>query len=351
MTSPTRLTLNDVARHAGVSRGTASNVFTHPDRVRAELRERVEAVARQIGYAGPDPRGRLLRAGKFNAIGYVVPGAYGFVNVIESPYGREMLLGISEACDAAGVSLTLIDGRPELIDAAIDNALIDGLIVGNGGNVSIVERAARRRMRVAIVDIGAGPEVSSVGIDAYGGAKLAAEHLTALGHRRFAIVSVRRTQGPPIVHAPGRAASDVTDGCPLDREKLRGYAEALAAAGLDINGVPLIETVPWQTGIGATVQAAAPDATAILVMSDRQAMTLLGDVQQRDIQIPEQLSIIGFDGVAEGETSLPPLTTIEQPTREKARTAAELVLGEAPPRQTILPVRLIVRASTGPAPA
>ena len=351
MRSPTRLTLNDVARHAGVSRGTASNVFTHPDRVRPEVRERVEAVAREIGYGGPDPRGRLLRAGKFNAIGYVVPGAYGFVNLLESPYGREMILGVSEACDAAGVSLTLIDGRPEQIDAAIDNALIDGLIVGNGGNVAILERAARRRMRIAIVDVGAGPDVSSVGIDAYGGARLAAEHLTALGHRRFAIISVRRTQGPPLVHAPGRTATEITDGRQLDREKLRGYTEALAESGISIHDVPLLETVPWQTDIGLALRAAAPEATAVLVMSDRQALTLLCDLARLDVQVPEQLSIIGFDGVGEAADSQPPLTTIEQPIREKARRAAEFALADTPPEQVILPVKLVVRASTGPVPA
>ncbi|HMN85481.1 MAG TPA: LacI family DNA-binding transcriptional regulator, partial [Bauldia sp.] len=60
--------LADVARAAGVSQGTASNVFNRPELVRAEVRERVEAAARSLGYAGPDPKGRLLRAGKVNAI-------------------------------------------------------------------------------------------------------------------------------------------------------------------------------------------------------------------------------------------------------------------------------------------
>ncbi|QND65301.1 LacI family transcriptional regulator [Mesorhizobium loti] len=64
-------TLADVGRVAGVSRGTVSNVFNHPDLVRSDLRQRVEAAARQLGYDGPDPRGRVLRDGKFNAIGLI----------------------------------------------------------------------------------------------------------------------------------------------------------------------------------------------------------------------------------------------------------------------------------------
>ena len=117
-----RLTLVDVAREAGVSRGTASNVFTHPERVRPEVRERVLVAAQVIGYAGPDPRGRLLRAGQFKALGLIVPGEYGFVNLIESPYGRDLLLGVSEGCDAAGVSMTMIDGRPGQVGAAVQGA-------------------------------------------------------------------------------------------------------------------------------------------------------------------------------------------------------------------------------------
>jgi DNA-binding LacI/PurR family transcriptional regulator len=350
MTARPRLTINDVARAAGVSRGTVSNVFSHPDRVRPEVRERVEAIARDIGYGGPDPRGRLLRRGRFGAIGYVVPGAYGFVNLIESPFGREMLLGVSDACDAAGISLTLIDGRAEQIEAAVDNALVDGLIIGTAGSASIVERATRRGMRVAIVDVAGDPAISSVSIDAFTGARDAARHLLDLGHRRLAIVAVRRTQGPPIVHPLRRKATEVSDGGPLDREKLRGYAEALASAGLDINTVPLIETVPWQADIGTTLRNAAPDATGILVMSDRQAMTLLRDLSQLGTRVPEQLSIVGFDGVPDGENAIPPLTTIEQPMREKARRATELALSDGPPQHSMLPVKLLLRASTGPAP-
>ncbi|RYE09806.1 MAG: LacI family transcriptional regulator [Hyphomicrobiales bacterium] len=351
MPTPARLTINDVARAAGVSRGTVSNVFSHPERVRPELRERVETVARDIGYGGPDPRGRLLRRGKFGAVGYVVPGAYGFVNLIESPFGREMLLGVADACDAAGISLTLIDGRAAQIEAAVDNALVDGLIIGTAGSAPVIERAMRRGMRVAIVDVAADAAISSVSIDAVTGAKLAARHLLDLGHRRFAIVSVRRTQGEPIDHAPGRRTTTLRDGGPLDREKLRGYSEALTAAGLDINAMPVLETVPWQADIGPALFAAAPDATAILVMSDRQAMTILRDFARLGRRVPEQASIVGFDGVPDGAAALPPLTTIEQPTREKARRATELALSAGPAQHSMLSVKLLVRASSGPAPA
>src|SRR5271166_4056397 len=72
--------LVDVAKAAGVSRGTASNVFNNPELVRPKLRQRVEAAARELGYLGPDPKGRLLRAGKFNSIGVMPPSDWGVVD-------------------------------------------------------------------------------------------------------------------------------------------------------------------------------------------------------------------------------------------------------------------------------
>src|SRR5690606_36521353 len=103
--------LADVAKAAGVSQGTASNVFNRPDLVRDEVRQRVVATAQALGYAGPDPKGRLLRAGKVNAIGVATaePLAYFF----EDPFARVLMTGISEACDANGAGLSLVSAMSE----------------------------------------------------------------------------------------------------------------------------------------------------------------------------------------------------------------------------------------------
>lgn len=97
--------LADVAKAAGVSHGTASNVFSHPEIVREEVRERVKAAADALGYTGPDPKGRLLRAGKVNAIGVATaqPLSYFF----DDPFARVVMSGISEICDATGAGLSL----------------------------------------------------------------------------------------------------------------------------------------------------------------------------------------------------------------------------------------------------
>ncbi|RVA16870.1 LacI family transcriptional regulator, partial [Mesorhizobium sp. M7A.F.Ca.CA.004.11.2.1] len=105
-TRPVRLA--DIAKAAGVSHGTASNVFARPEIVREEVRERVKAAAEAMGYGGPDPKGRLLRAGKVNAIGVATaePLSYFF----DDPFARVMMASISQACDATGAGISLVSG-------------------------------------------------------------------------------------------------------------------------------------------------------------------------------------------------------------------------------------------------
>ena len=92
------VTLADVAKAARVSKATVSNVFSRPERVRVEMRERVEAAAEALGYGGPDPRGRMLSSGKVNAIGVVPPAAFGISLFFKDPYAQLFLAGVSEVC-------------------------------------------------------------------------------------------------------------------------------------------------------------------------------------------------------------------------------------------------------------
>ena len=115
--------LIDVARAANVSRSTASNVFTNPERVRPQLRAQVEAAAKTLGYAGPDPKARLLRAGKVNAVGVVVPGQWGVADTLRSPVFVQFLQGVAKACDKAGASIVLLpDAWSEYRDRGLAHA-------------------------------------------------------------------------------------------------------------------------------------------------------------------------------------------------------------------------------------
>ncbi len=339
-------TLADVGRAAGVSRGTVSNVFNHPEMVRADLRLRVEAAARQLGYDGPDPRGRVLRDGKFNAIGLIPPGAYAIADLIRSPYGRALTLGVSLACDEAGATLSLINGSDDRRTPTIKDALVDGFILGHSTDIALITSAQRRRLPFVIIENDAGPDVNSIRIDGRGGALAAARHLTDLGHRRFAILSVRRTSGPPIILKPGMDKWGITAGFQLDHDRLDGFAQGLAQVGLSLADVPIIETTPGDPTAGAVVLDQAPEATAILTMSDWQAITVLDEAARRGISIPEHVSVVGFDGTAEAARTTPPLTTVAHDIVEKGRLAAATVFAGGPPRQIVMPVELVIRGST-----
>ena len=239
--------------------------------------ERVKAAAQQLGYDGPDPRGRVLRDGKFNAIGFMPPGDYAIAEMVRSPYGRELVLGASLACDEAGATLSLVNGTDETRTSTIREALVDGFILGHSADIELIASAQRRRLPFVILESEAGPAVNSIRIDGRSGALMAVRHLTALGHRHFAILSVRRTYGPPIVHMPGRVKRAIKAGFQLDHERLEGFAQGLAEVGLSIDDVAIIETTPGDQSAGAVVFDRVPEATAILTMSDWQAITVLNE--------------------------------------------------------------------------
>jgi DNA-binding LacI/PurR family transcriptional regulator len=348
MKKPVRL--SDVARAAGISLGTASNAFNRPALVRSEMRDLVHATARELGYSGPDPIGRLLMGAKAHAIGVLPPGDMPVSHAIGSPYFRDFMRGIAEVCDEYDSSLLVISGAQDRKTWAIRNALVDGFILGHVEEAALVS-ARQRKVPFVAIDMGAGPQSHSVRVDGRDGARQAAEHLLSLGHRRFAIASVLRKPAEAVWHSPAKSERRLAAGFPIDAEKLLGYADALASAGLSIDDLPIVEFHLVSPGVEAgarTLLDRCPEATAILAMSDRQAIAILAEAKARKIDVPGDLSVVGFDDAENAIFADPPLTTIAQPTVEKGRIAARLLFEGAPPRQVVLPTRLVVRASTAP---
>jgi DNA-binding LacI/PurR family transcriptional regulator len=342
--------LSDVAKAAGVSQGTVSNVFNRPQLVREEVREHVRAVAKELGYTGPDPKGRLLRAGKVNAIGVAAtePLAFFFTD----PFARELMTGITEACDAngAGISLVSAASEEELV-WNIRSALVDGLILFclDGAN-TLVESARERKLPFVALSLGLeDPTIPAVGIDNVAAARVAAEHLLALGHRRFAILTMKLREtgsGPRSMEEVMRTVFSAT------RDRVVGYAQALKAADVEIARVPIFETQSDAATVGAALEqifASAEPPTAILAESDKIALLALDWFAARGISVPGDISIIGFDGVPKGAESTPPLTTMAQSIAEIGRRAVKLIIdGKGKPRREAVDVELVVRGSTAP---
>jgi DNA-binding LacI/PurR family transcriptional regulator len=343
--------LADVARAAGVSQGTASNAFAKPELVRTEVRERVEQAARSLGYHGPDPKGRLLRAGRVNAIGVVAMDDLSYF--FNDPFSREFMIGVAEVCDNRGAGIALVSAVDRNSAAwGIDTALVDGFIVQcmEDGD-RLIELARRRRLPFVAVDVDPGPDASSIMVDDRSGARQAAEHLLALGHRRFGILSLEITADGRTGPIDRARRSQARYGATRDR--LAGYEDAISAAGLDLDDMVIVESGNDRRGAAegaATLLDVAPDITAVLAMSDVLALAMIGEAQRRGRDVPEDLSVVGYDDVPEAARAEPPLTTVAQPIVEKGRLAARMIFDPGPPRKETLPVRLVPRGSTGPAP-
>ena len=308
------------------------------------------AAARSVGYRGPDPKGRLLSAGKVNAIGVatVEPLAYFF----EDPFARVLMTGITEACDASGTGISLVSAASEE-DLAwnVSSALVDGFILFClEGAEKLIALSRERQLPFVALDFGHTDEAMSVvGIDNAAGARLAAQHLAELGHRRFAVLAMEFAPG-----GSGRAsmervnASTYSSSC----DRVLGAFEALAAFGIDTADVPVFETQSDAATIHSALEAlfAVPaPPTAILAHSDRIAFVALDWLKARGLSVPGDVSIVGFDGVPESASSRPPLTTIQQPIAEIGRRAVRAILDHGGEiwRERV-EVELVVRGSTAP---
>jgi DNA-binding LacI/PurR family transcriptional regulator len=343
--------LRDVARAAGVSQGTASNVFNRPDVVRPEVRERVHEAASKLGYAGPSLTGRLLRAGKVNAIG--VATAEPLTYFFEDQWARTAMLALSAACDRRGAGLSLVSsGNDERMAWNIQSALVDGLVLlcAEEGRALVGETEKRELPFVALgMEEGLG-DTPGIAIDNRGGAEAAAAHLLGLGHKRVAILGIGEMWNG---HLP--TPEQVLEAPYLTvRDRVLGYWAGLEQGGIDRRDIPYADTDSTHEGVWAAMEqlfALAAQPTAILGMSDRVALFAMGWLASRGLRVPQDVSVIGFDGVPEAADAVPALTTVQQPFETMAELAVAAILdGEPIDPEAVLPLPLTLRDSTGPAP-
>ena len=353
MTGSGQPTLQTIADAMGVSKTTVSNAYNRPDQLTAELRERILAVANELGYAGPNPSARSLRTGKTGAIGVLFTGslAYG----LSEPTSVALLRGMAAASEDGDLGLLLLPAPGDELHgaAAIRNASVDGFVVYSVPEPHpALQLVLDRRLPTVIVDE---PDLGSahayIGIDDERGAQLAAEHLIELGHRNIAVVvgEVRTDGHAGVVDAERRRRPAST----IISSRFAGYEAAFAAAGLDWDAAMIVEAGK------NTPQAARAAAelllhedrrpTAILATSDQLALGVLLEASSQGIRVPDQLSVVGFDDVPRAAVSNPPLSTVRQPLYEKGRVAIRLLGNAAGSMRVELPIEFVARDSTGPA--
>ena len=352
-----RATVKEVAAEAGVSPATVSNAYNRPDQLSPEVRQRILAVAKNLGYTGPDPVARGLRRRRTGVMGVLYPDrlSYAFAD----PVSVMFLEGVSEAAEEARLGLLLVPGTPRgaIGPAAVDEAAVDGFVVYClAEDDPLVDAALGRRLPVALVEQPSREGVPSVATDDVVGARAAAEHLLGLGHERLGVVSLELT--PDVRSGLADLARQRGATYRPSRLRLQGYAAAVEAAGIAWEGVPVYEvaeSTPEQGRIAAeALLAHDPRPTAILVQSDQAALGVLEAARMLGLSVPGDLSVVGFDDIPAASHTEPPLTTVFQSHVEKGLTAGRMLVAqlreEELPGAKLLPTRLVVRGSTAGPP-
>lgn len=343
-----RSRIDDVARRAGVSKTAVSFAFNQPDNLNPATRERILAVAAEIGYR-PSPIARRLARRRTDQIGLVVPQSSH--DIFANPFLPELMRGIGDVCDAEGIAVVIVPPVHGSIARAVESALVDGLILlGLAADHPDLDEVRRSGMPLVGLDIEGMEEVDVIGLEDEQGACLAAEHLRALGHRHLAVVLMAEHPDTPVDELHGISARRLDGvrrayGLPAGAD-----ASADGHVRLDVLSSPVTE----EGGRVAFDEVAAldPMPTAVFAMSDVSAIGVMGAALDAGLDVPRDLSIVGFDDIPAASWTTPRLTTVHQPIRQKGRRAAQRLIGairsgsDHRPVVELLPTRLVVRGSS-----
>jgi LacI family transcriptional regulator/LacI family repressor for deo operon, udp, cdd, tsx, nupC, and nupG len=325
------VTLADVAAAAGLSGSTVSRALSDPDKVNASTRDRVLRIAAQMGYV-PNHTARSLTIGRTDLLGLLVPD-------IANPFFPPIIKAVQSRAGAKSRTVVVADTdehpSDELESARRLRKRTDGLIIASPRTPAARLDEFAELGPVVFVNREV-PGSASVIIDAGDGMQQAVEHLAALGHRTIAYLA-----------GPRRSWSN--------SQRRTAIAETAEQLGLSI-----IEYGPYEAQVQSGVHAAdlllAGDATAAIAYDDLVALGVMARLTERGIRTGTDISVIGVDDSPMSAMAYPTLTTVHVPGSEAGTVAVDTLLGlldgsVQQPEPIRLETRLVVRSSTGPAPA
>ena len=331
-------TLRDIAAHLEVSVSTVSRALSGHPAISARTRESVIAAATQVGYRFP-PQGRGRVAGT-RMVGVVV-------GALHNTFMTLLLQHLHDALRSAGYQVVLLidpmtEAEPLLAFRPLIESYLDGLIFATATLDSPVVGEVRRRgiPTVLVVRSVDDVDVDTVEVDNFRAGEEAVRHLLTLGHRRLGFI-----MGP--------------QNTSTSRSRVAGAMRAMQQAGLDPEAAQLVwgeYTAEMGYSKAMTMLTVAQPVTAIVAGNDTIALGVLEAARRCGRQVPDELSVIGFDDMPLAGSPIVGLTSIRQPVEAMARTAARRLLermrpGQAfsPPSHDVLPIELIRRGTTGPA--
>lgn len=337
----TRLTLEDVGHLAGVSRSTVSRVINKESSVSAAVRQRVEDVIRQTGYT-PNAAARSLVSNRTGVIGLVIPS--GVHNLFEDPYFARLIQGVTTASNRAHATLSLFlfetqDEEKDIYPRVVESGFLDGVIVtATRSGDPLISRIAASSLPTVIVGRPGIEGVSFVDVDNKGGSRDAARLLCETGCQVVGCI---------------RAPESTTTG----QDRLAGFIEGLADGGRALPTRRIADgDYSESSGYDGMIQLLNEGVDGVFVASDTMALGALRAIRESGLRVPDDVAVVGFDGFSASESANPPLTTLRQPVVQTAAGAVEMLMaeierqgGEAVSR--VLPVELVIRESTRPAPS
>ena len=340
-----RLTIEEIADLAAVSRSTVSRVLNNHPSVRPAVRARVQRVIAEQRYS-PRAAARSLASRRTNVVGLLIPRSA--ATIFADPFFPYVIQGITETCSKRGyflmLSMVTAEREQDFYERVLRGRHVDGLIMLSSDIDDPILPLLIRDNETPLVLVGRHPylkDVPSVDVDNPAGAAEAVRHLIQLGHRRIATIT-----GPLYMAAA------------MDRRD--GYKQALAEFAIPIRPELIVEGDFTQPGgyraMEKLLQLAEPPS-AVFVASDPMAAGALRAVSDAGLEVPDDVAVASFDDTPLASMVTPPLTAVHQPVYELGAAAADLLLGrlEEPaaqlPSSIRLPARLVVRQSTvGSAP-
>lgn len=342
-------TMKDVAAAAGVSPSTVSNAYNKPEQLSAEVRQRILATARELGYPGPDAAARSLRSRRAGAIGVLLTEQLSYA--FSDPFAVGLLAGLAEVAERTRTGLLLIplprydtgtdtDVLRESVET-VRGAVVDGIVAYcvDVGHPALDVIASRGLPFAHSDDDVPGRRVV---IDEVGAMRAVGEHLARLGHTNVAMVldAGRATETP----------GEITDESVLytnARLRARGLREGLGTSArmtLVTGGHNSVES-------GLTAAEFVLDRrdrpTAIAAGGDVLAFGVIQAMGRRGLSPGRDISVTGFDDIPAAEAA--GLTTVRQPIRDKGRMLARMLLDPTfTDQRVVLPTELVIRSSTGP---
>jgi LacI family transcriptional regulator len=332
------LTLEDIAKKAGVSRSTVSRVINNQPSVRDEVRQRVLSIIQETGYQ-PHLAARSLASQRSGIIGLVIPRSVH--TLFTDPYFPRLTQGIAQACNRADYTLALFlvhdkEEEEKLYPRITRQGLLDGVIlqVGLMGD-RLISEVAQSEMPFIVAGRPVNAESASfVDVDNVSGAYNAVSHLIGLGYRRIGTVT---------------GAMNTTTGV----DRLQGYRQALERRGIPIVEKLIVEgDYSESSAYYATRRILPQNPDALFVASDAMALGALRAIRDLGLDVPQDIALVSFDDLPPATSAEPPLTTVRQPIRRLGIKLVETLLdiideGCKLPQRIIFDTELIIRESCG----